>query len=113
MELADGGIDLSAALPRMHDDEDVYYVTHSSLASLAESLSRASPPLLTRSSGPQGDGRVLKGAVALTDLGRAVLAGRQDWVAVCGLDRWLGGVHWERGADEWRWDDRRQRMTRR
>jgi len=111
LELADGGVHLSAAFPRMHDDEDVYYVTDSSLASLAESLSRTSPPLLRRSSGQDGDGRVLNGSVALTDLGRAVLAARQDRVAVCGLDRWLGGVHWERGAGEWRWDDRRQRMT--
>ena len=50
--------------------------------------------------------------VAITEAGREVLAGGRDRVA-CGIDRWLGGVHVRSGAGIWRWDDERQRMTKR
>lgn len=113
LALADGsGISLRQAFPRMHDGERVYYVTDSSLADLAESLSASSPPMLTldlsRTTGKPG----LNGSVALTDTGRAILAGRLDRVAACGIDRWLGGVHLQGHDDIWRWDDARRRVTR-
>jgi hypothetical protein len=112
LELAAAGkADLSAAFPRMHDGEDVYYITDTSLAELADTLSRTSPPLLA-CSGTDGRRDVLQGSMTLTDTGRAVLAGRQDRVATCGIDRWLGGVHLRSDAEPWRWDDRRQRITR-
>jgi hypothetical protein len=42
--------------------------------------------------------------LALSDDGRAVLEGRADRVALCGIDRWIGGVHLT--SDRcWRWDD--------
>ena len=34
-----------------------------------------------------------EGSVHITDVGRAVLAGKADWVQLAGFDRWLGGVH--------------------
>jgi hypothetical protein len=46
-----------------------------------------------------GDGMLL-----LSALGRAVLAGGEDWVESQPLDRWVGGVHL-RGAGAYRWDD--------
>jgi hypothetical protein len=57
-------------------------------------------------------GGVLQGSVTLTDTGRGVLDGHRDRIATCGIDRWLGGVHLKSDADVWRWDDRRQRITR-
>jgi hypothetical protein len=114
LELADAGsIDLSAAFPRMHDREDAYYITDTSMAALAETLSRTSPPLLTLALGPIAGRAGLRGSVTLTDSGRAVLAGEQDRIAVCGIDRWLGGVHLQGDEDRWRWDDNRQRITTR
>jgi RNA polymerase sigma factor (sigma-70 family) len=120
LELAAGGkVELSAAFPRMHADEEVYYVTDMSLATLADTLSRTSPPLLTLAQRTVADGELPRGsvtlrdAVTLTDIGRAVLARRQDRIATCGIDRWLGGVHLQGDADLWRWDDERQRITRR
>jgi RNA polymerase sigma factor (sigma-70 family) len=119
LELAAGGtVQLSAAFPRMHAGEEVYYVTDRSLATLADTLSRASPPLLTLARAA-GDGELsqesvtLRDAATLTDVGRAVLAGKQDRVATCGIDRWLGGVHLQGDTDLWRWDDERHRITRR
>jgi hypothetical protein len=111
LELAAGDLELSAAFPRMHDGETAYYITDSSTAALADSLSITSPPLVMlqgRTAGDEG----LQGSVALSDTGRAVLAGRQDRIAACGIDRWLGGVHVRRGAALWRWDGDRGQITR-
>jgi hypothetical protein len=109
---ADGdGIALSAAFRLMHAGETVYYITDTSLAGMAEELSRTSPPLLTLTPGRVEDGKGLRGNIALTDAGRAVIGGQQDRVATCGIDRWLGGVHVQRGGTLWRWDDARQRVT--
>jgi DNA-binding transcriptional MerR regulator len=41
--------------------------------------------------------------VALTDLGRDVLAGNADRVDAAGIDRWLGGTHLTAEPD-WRWN---------
>jgi hypothetical protein len=96
----------------MHDGETVYYMTDTSLAGLAEELSRTSPPLLTLALRSAGNGEGLRGTVMLTDTGRAVLAGQLDRVATCGIDRWLGGVHLQSGVTLWRWDDMQQTVTK-
>jgi hypothetical protein len=111
LELAKGdGIALGRAFPRMHESEQAYYVTDSSLAELAETLASTSPPLLTLDLSGAPEGRVLRGIVALTDTGRSVLSGRLDRVATCGVNRWLGGVHLQNEGRLWRWDDTRQRV---
>jgi hypothetical protein len=96
------------AFPRMYDGERVYHTTDGALASLAEDLSRTSPPLLTLD---RSEGSDLRGAVRITDSGKSVLTGRQDRVTACGIDRWLGGVHLQSGDRIWRWDDTRQCIT--
>jgi hypothetical protein len=112
LELANGNVlALSIAFPRMHDDEQVYYVTDGSLAAMAETLSRTSPPLLTLSVSDAPDGQPLRGSVAVTDAGRSVLSGQLDRVAACGIDRWLGGVHLLTGSPMWRWDHTHQRVV--
>ena len=103
LELAGAGeTELMAAFPRMHDGEGAYYVTDLSLAALSDELSRTSPPLLT----------LRDGSVALTDAGRSVLAGQRDRIAMCGIDRWLGGVHLHGAAIPWRWSDDRGSIVR-
>jgi len=97
----------------MHDGEAVYYITDTSLAGLAEELSRTSPPLLTLALENAGNDEGLRGTVMLTDTGRAVLARQLDKVATCGIDRWFGGVHLQSGGTLWRWDDTRRSVTNR
>ena len=112
LELANGdGIALSRAFPRMHQGENVYYVTDSSLAALAETLSCTSPPLVTLDLSREVESQVLRGLVALTDTGRSVLAGQLDRVAMCGIDRWLGGVHLQSGRPLWRWENTQHRVA--
>jgi hypothetical protein len=111
LRLAEGGpIAVKAAFPRMHDEEDAYYVTDGALAELVPTLSRTSPPLLTVG-GDEAGGELLRGTISLTDAGREVLAGKRDRVT-CGVDRWLGGVHLKSGQTIWRWDEEHGRMTR-
>ncbi|HEX5819929.1 MAG TPA: hypothetical protein VFY20_13665, partial [Gemmatimonadales bacterium] len=43
--------------------------------------------------------------LALTDIGRRVLAGELDWLAVQPQERWMGGVHLRPGGTDWRWDE--------
>jgi len=50
--------------------------------------------------------------VELTEDGRDVLEGRVDRVALCGIDRWLGGVHLTGHGPMWRWDSARQILRR-
>jgi hypothetical protein len=107
---AGDGVSLAAVFPRMHQDEIAYYVTDLSLASMADELSRTSPALLTL--GPSNGGGPLQRHVGLTAAGRAVLDGKQDRVAICGIDRWLGGVHVRRGGVVWRWDPARRTVVR-
>jgi hypothetical protein len=110
LQLADGGIALSKAFPRMHDGERAYYVTDGSLADMSETLATASPQLLTHDPMETANGHILEAVVALTEAGRAVLAGQLDRVAACGVDRWLGGVHLQGRGPLWRWDDAAQRV---
>lgn len=42
--------------------------------------------------------------LALTNVGRRVLACKDDAVALNGIDRWIGGVHLHRKSVRWRWD---------
>ncbi|MGH6866532.1 MAG: hypothetical protein ACREDO_10270 [Methyloceanibacter sp.] len=51
----------------------------------------------------------LKSVVRLTPLGKDVLAGRADWAAFNGIDRWWGGTHLTEDA-LWRWDFATQRL---
>jgi hypothetical protein len=50
--------------------------------------------------------------LALTNEGRQVLGGRLDRVRLCGIDRWLGGVHLSDRTPMWRWDNERQQLHR-
>lgn len=99
-----GWITLAWAFPRMDQGETAYYVTDTSLSDAADGLTGTSPPLLAVS-----DGAGLLRSVRITDAGRAVLARERDRVEVCGIDRWLGGVHLRPG-NLWRWNHESQRI---
>lgn len=49
--------------------------------------------------------------IALTDEGHAVLERRSDFVALNGIDRWIGGVHLNRG-NVWRYDPESRTLTK-
>jgi hypothetical protein len=104
---AAGSLTLASAFPRMDEGQRAYYVSDSSLNDLADGLAETSPPLLTTSGG-----EALRRTVSMTDTGRAVLSGEADRIAICGIDRWFGGVHLNSASEIWRWDEERQRIRR-
>jgi hypothetical protein len=71
----------------------------------------ASPPmpLIRLEAGPGGSIRNQR--ISLTATGRDVLAGREDWVRLHGIDRWLGGVHLHGRQAQWRWDGEHARLA--
>jgi RNA polymerase sigma factor (sigma-70 family) len=75
-----------------------------------ESLARGPRPLV-RLSGRPTDQALPKGEIELTEDGRRVAAGEADWVALDGIDRWLGGVHLVGHAVPWRWDPEGRRLV--
>ena len=113
LELADPGpTELIAAFPRMQEGEKAYFITDGSILSLVETFSQTTPALLTYEDAASTAGQVLHGAVAITNAGRDVLAGRLDRIATCGLDRWYGGVHLQGNGPMWRWDDQAERIRK-
>lgn len=72
------------------------------------------PAPLIRSidAGPEDRARVsLSDDVTLTDHGKRVLAGEADRITLCGIERWLGGVHLTGHQVPWRWNERAQRLV--
>ena len=98
---AEARADGPAVFPRMIDGEKAFYVTDTELAELSASLTSGPTPLLADTNG----------RLSLTPAGRDVLDGRADRVALCGIDRWFGGVHLQGHAVPWRWDGDRGRIV--
>jgi len=73
--------------------EDAIFMGDSPCFDYIDRLATARTPLLNHN-----------GRYALTDAGRAVLAGEADAVRLNGIDRWLGGVHLSGPEAAWRWD---------
>jgi len=99
------------AFRRMHEGE-VYYITDSSFLALIDELTHATTPLLQSSIVHRKEGPLPEGTLSITEAGRAVLGGRADRIALCGLDRWIGGVHLQAGDRVWRWDRQAARLVR-
>ena len=76
-----------------------------------EGLARGPRPLV-RLSGRPTHQAFPKGEIELTEDGRRVLAGDADWIALDGIDRWLGGIHLVGKSVPWRWDARGRKLVR-
>ena len=72
---------------------------------IVERLGKCTTPLLDLHVHAR-QGRLPSGTMHLTKAGEAVLAGRDDFVRLNGLDRWMGGVHLTT-ARHWRWNGTR------
>src|SRR5262245_20862410 len=63
------------------------------------------------SEGARRQNHFLDASVDLTDSGRAILAGKSDFVEINGIDLWLGGVHLKDETRVWRWDEDRSLLV--
>jgi hypothetical protein len=77
-------------------------------------LASARIPLLNLKSGDNRPARdaaqMLLTSFEITEHGKAVLAGEQDFVVRNGIDQWLGGVHLEGSEAQWRWEEQAEEL---
>lgn len=116
--LAAGNSRFAEAFQYAADREERIYCGGSSAASYLERLSRGAGPLVVypwgeRVFAPRTEPQTrdfYDAELVLTDAGREVLAGKQDWIKLGGTDRWLGGVHLDGRNARWRWDGESRRV---
>lgn len=73
-----------------------------------ETMMTARKPLLIQHNAgpwPKDSAQMLLASFELTDDGKAVLAGEEDFVVANGIDTWLGGIHLSGPEAAWRWDE--------
>jgi len=122
LELIDEGLNRFTDLfPCFGDAEPVYGLGDAQFWLALQRLSTAEKPLLAITNG-KNDGEknsedsqqvltpelseiVRKGRLELTVRGRSVLNGETDFVALNGIDLWLGGVHLHDQNNLWRWNE--------
>ena len=90
---------IGEAFQRAQEFENPIYLGDASFLQYTHRLARGPVPLL------QSEAE----ALALTDVGRAVLENREDRIRINGMHRWWGGVRLT-GENLWRWDPDRQAL---
>lgn len=116
LQFIDAGLEKFAELfPRFTAAENSYGLGDAQLWTTLFNLSRGPQPLLTLNSAAAGSALkpefVKKAAFKLTKTGRSVLAGKEDFVSLNGIDQWLGGVHLHGKEKVWRWHNPAARLA--
>jgi hypothetical protein len=88
-----------------HEREDAVFMGDLVFLEHLKTIARGARPLLTPFASFADD-------VRLTGNGRRVLDRDADRVTLCGIDRWLGGVHLTGTGPTWRWDAARDTVRR-
>lgn len=107
----EGPVDIHRAFVQMHEGETAYYMTDTSFWDRVTELANTAPALLSVIAGVEDTPALPRGTIALTQAGRDVLAGSLDRVRLCGIDRWLGGVHLTGHGPVWRWHGRTGKLV--
>jgi len=99
--------------PAFIQRESVYGFGDLQLYASMRRMALATKPLVKQNNG-RGAGvdpaQILLSSFEITDDGKAVLAGEQDFVISNGIDKWLGGIHLRGKEAAWRWDDESQQL---
>lgn len=109
-----GSHNFAELFSKFGDSEPVYGIGDAQFWLALRRMSRARHPLIAVEGA--ADQAALtpelreKGRFELTDEGKALLNGEADFVALNGLDLWLGGVHL-RKKNLWRWDEESERLV--
>lgn len=90
-----------------HQSEEAVFMGDAAFLVHIRGLTQGARPLARVKAGASMKAIDLDDELALTDDGRNVLAGDADRVTLCGIDRWLGGVHLRGRELVWRWNNRR------
>ena len=117
--IAEGHVTPVAAFLEVANKQESIFLGDLVFYSYLERLSGRDHPLVTWTDGTPitaptaAESRdFVKREMALTPLGREVLAGRKDWQNINTQPRWLGGVEIS-PPSTWRWDPNNRRLVRR
>lgn len=111
--LADGPLPFHRLFAEFQRREPLYGLGDLQLLTRMEEMAGAKEPLVVPDSPLRIDGIPRHGVViSLTETGRRVLEGRQDYLAMQPADYWLGGVHLRSPDHLWRYDEATDRILR-
>jgi hypothetical protein len=105
-------IDIWTAFRRVSDGETAFSIADLSFRHVIDGLRSTTPALIDARAAFESDVALPRGAIELNEVGRAVLDGKRDRVALCGIDRWVGGAHLEGRGPIWRWDAEARHVVR-
>ena len=80
------------------------------LKRLAEAIMPALTLTVAGNQAATDPAQMLLTSFEITEYGKAVLAGEEDFVRSNGIDHWLGGVHLVGSEAPWRWDEESQEL---
>jgi len=115
--IAAGANEFMSLFPAFGAAEPIYGLGDFQFWNDLKRLAKARQPLLTAEADDGLDhalanGNYLKTSFKITEKGKAVLAGQDDFVKSNGIDLWLGGVHLSNEKTVWRWDEQNRRIVR-
>jgi len=106
--IAEGPVKAGSIFLSVQSKEEIPWMGDSMLFAALEKLLQAGVPLVESSSDEIID---LKVEVRLTAEGHRVLTGELDYIALNGIDTWVGGVHLT-ANNIWRWDPLGQKLVK-
>jgi hypothetical protein len=80
------------------------------LKRLADASPRALSLIIADNRVATDPAQILLTSFEITEFGKVVLAGEEDFVRRNGIDHWLGGVHLVGSEAPWRWDEQAQEL---
>ncbi|MEP6764410.1 MAG: DUF1835 domain-containing protein [Gemmatimonadaceae bacterium] len=89
--------------------EESPYMGDLTIWSRVEDLAGGAEALITRDPATNNH-EMLKSRLAITEVGKRVLAGELDWMTLASIDRWIGGTHLVAPNVSWRWDRASERL---
>ncbi|MBR0652595.1 DUF1835 domain-containing protein [Roseomonas terrae] len=96
----------------MMEREPLPWMTDLMFHDTVEAMRRAAEPVFSGSFEETEDRQWPQERLTATPLGRAVLAGEVDWMALRPPPRWVGGVFIPDAAPCWRWDEAMVAVTK-
>jgi hypothetical protein len=114
--ISDGFKSFIDLFPKFADLEPTYGLGDSQFLLALRQMSNARKPLLAVKNGNSWGGqltleKVREAAFEITEAGEAVLRSKADFVAMNGIDLWLGGVHLSDKVPMWRWNEAAQKIV--
>jgi len=113
--VASGANDFQTLFLEFGKAEPVYGLGDAQFWNDLQPMIKAKHPLITHTNMAEAKPALanavqLKASFTLTETGRAVLNGESDFIALNGIDHWLGGVHLQ-SENLWRWDAQTQHVV--